>query len=63
MIYDITFPEEPDGPLWDQDGNKFEKIRDDRWRTRGPGGTWEYSYWSMLQQCGPLTDTKDGQQA
>lgn len=58
MVYNLNVPEEPDGPLWDMDGHKFEKIRADRWRTRGHGGTWEYSYCSLLQQCGPLTDTQ-----
>lgn len=57
MVYNLNVPEEPDGPLWDMDGHKFEKTRTGRWVGKHYGETFEYSWFALLQQCGPLTDT------
>lgn len=57
MKYQLDIPKEPDGPVWDQPGHKFEKTNNGTWKGKYYGETYEYSWYSLLQTCGPLTDT------
>lgn len=49
-------PEGPVGPVWDKDGHKWERLRDDLWFQ--DGARWTVSKWfQVLHRNGPLTDT------
>ena len=50
-------PEEPAGPVWDEDGNKWSRLESGVWLREG--ATWTYSaeWYLFLHRNGPLTDT------
>ena len=48
-------PEGPVGPVWDKDGRKWERLRDDLWFQ--DRAKWTASKWfQVLHRNGPLTD-------
>lgn len=48
-------PRGPVGPVWDKDGHKWERLRDDLWFQ--DGAKWTASKWfQVLHRNGPLTD-------
>lgn len=46
-------PEEPAGPVWDKDGTKWFRMDSGEGWTMGP---FEYQWYELLDECGPLTD-------
>lgn len=58
MRYGLTVnvPEEPDVSLWDRRGHEFVKTSTGKWRAKCYPEMGEYSWYSLLKQCGPLDD-------
>lgn len=60
MKYELNLPPEPAGPLWDDEGMRYEKGRDGVWRD--PDG-YARPWAILLQQCGTLYDEPPLRQA
>lgn len=53
MRYELDLPPEPAGPLWDDEGMRYEKDQDGVWCDKdGYARSWP----ELLQQCSPLDD-------
>ena len=60
MRYELDLPTEPAGPLWDDEGIRYEKSQDGVWRDKdGYARPWAI----LLQQCGTLADEPPTRQA
>lgn len=60
MRYELDLPPEPAGPLWDDEGMRYEKGQDGVWRD--PDG-YARPWAVLLQQCGTLADEPPLRQA
>ena len=45
-------PPEPQGPVWDKEGNKWERVNEHYWETDAAAHTWT----TLLRYYGPLSD-------
>ena len=54
MKYSATFPKEPSGPVWDVEGNRYDKTEHGLWKSPGYPQLWMWG--ELVFELGPLTD-------
>lgn len=54
MQYSATFPKEPSGPVWDVDGDRYDKTGHGFWKSSGSARL--LAWGELVFELGPLTD-------